>query len=376
MKVAIVVDWLDVLGGAERVIAEMLDIYPQADLFATADFLDDRTMLGGRPVATSFVQNLPFARRFFRHYLPLMPLAVEQWDFSGYALVLSSSHAVAKGIITSPDQIHVSYVHSPMRYAWDQQGQYLSTGLHHWPARWLLHRLRLWDQVSAHRPDVLIANSNFVARRIAKCWNTKAVVVYPPVHTQGLSLSRRSEDFYLTVTRLTPYKRVELMVDCFAALPERRLVIIGDGPECRRLKRRATANITFLGRQPDSVVHDHLQRCRAFLITAIEDFGIAPLEAQACGKPVIALDRGGAAETLRPENGMAPTALFFTDQTVDSLRGAIMRFESGPPIRPEDCRANAERYAPAHFRSRLGAVIQQALEGASHQRPPSWDVRN
>lgn len=365
MRVAIVVDWLAVLGGAERVLGGMLELYPQADLFAVVDFLDERDILGGRPVTTSFIQNLPFARRAFRNYLPLMPLAVEQWDFSGYDLVLSSSHAVAKGVIAGPDQVHVCYVHTPMRYAWDLQGQYLRTkGAWGWPARWLLHRLRLWDQLSAHRPDVLVANSAFVARRIAKCWGRTAAVVHPPVGIGRLALPARSEDFYLAVNRLVSYKRVDLMLDAFATMPDRRLVVIGDGPEMDRLALKATGNVLLLGRQSDAVVQDHLARCRAFIIAAEEDFGIAPLEAQASGKPVIAFARGGAVESLNLYGGGPPTAVPFHAQTPEALAQAIRQFESGPGIRPEDCRANAERFSAAAFRNALEAVVRQALETA------------
>lgn len=372
MRVAIVVDWLAALGGAERVLGGMLELYPQADLFAVADFLDERDILGGRPVTTSFIQNLPFARRIVRNYLPLMPLAVEQWDFSGYDLVLSASHSVAKGVITGPDQVHVCYVHSPMRYAWDLQGKYLGTkGAKGWPARWLLHRLRLWDQLSAQRPDVLVANSAFVARRIAKCWGRTAAVVHPPVGSGRLALSARSEDFYLAVNRLVSYKRVDLMLDAFATMPDRRLVVIGEGPEMKRLARKATGNVLLLGRQSDAVVQDHLARCRAFIVAAEEDFGIAPLEAQASGKPVIAFAKGRAVESLNLHGGGRPTAVPFQAQTAEALAQAVRQFESGPSIRPEDCRANAERFSPAAFRCSLEAMVQQALETA-HAGRRNW----
>jgi Glycosyltransferase len=375
MKVAVVVDWLAVIGGAERVLAEILTLYPQADLFAVVDFLDDRGMLEGRRVTTSFVQTLPFARRGFRSFLPVMPLAVEQWDFSGYDLVLSSSHAVAKGVIAGPDQVHVSYVHSPMRYAWDLQGQYLlSKGVRGWPARWLLHRLRLWDQLSAQRPDVLLANSAFVARRIAKCWNRPAAVVHPPVAVERFAPVARSEDFYLAVNRLVPYKRVDLMLAAFAAMPRRRLVVIGDGPEMRRLARMAPANVALLGHQSDDVVRDHLARCRAFVLAAEEDFGIAPLEAQASGKPVIALAKGGAVETLSHHGAGRPTAVFFPLQTPEALVQAVVQFENGTPIRPEDCRVNAERFSSTVFRQSLDAVVQQALNAAHPSRGKAFPI--
>lgn len=361
MKVAIVFDWLITVGGAERVLAEIIGLYPDADIFAVVDFLEDRTVLGGRPVTVSFIQSLPFARSRHRTYLPLMPLAVEQWDFSAYDLVLSSSYAVAKGIITGPDQLHLSYVHTPMRYAWDLQGQYLTSrglgrirdGL----ARLLLHRLRLWDYVSAQRPDRLMANSGFIARRIRHCWRRQATVVYPPVDTdrfQGLPVT--AGDAYLSVCRLVPYKRVDLMVRAFSGLPDRRLDIVGEGPELRRLQAMAPANVRFLGALPDAAVARLMAGCRAYLLAAVEDFGIAPIEAQAAGKPVIALAKGAAPETL------AGTAVFFSEQTPEALRAAVEAFEQAPDaISAEACRVNAARFSRQAFRQAFRTVVEAAI---------------
>ena len=367
MKVAIVFDWLTLIGGAERVLAEMISLYPTADIFAVIDFLEDRRILQGRPVTTSFIQQLPFARRLYRRYLPLMPLAIEQWDFSAYDLVLSSSYAVAKGVLTGPDQRHVAYIHTPMRYAWDLQSQYLGGGklswLGQWAARWMLHRLRLWDQLSGQRPDVLIANSGFVAKRIAKYWRRDAETIYPPVDVERFQVSHRSEDFYLTVSRLVSYKRIDLMVSAFATMPGRKLVVIGDGPELARLRATAPSNVVLLGAQPDPVVADHMARCRAFVLAAVEDFGIAPLEAQAAGKPVVALARGGALETLRSPLAEAPTAVFFHEQTVASLCRAVEEMDRQFQLMdPLSCRANAERFAPSRFRASLSKAVQQAME--------------
>ena len=370
MRVAIVFDWLTLIGGAERVLAEMINLYPTADIFAVIDFLEDRRILQGRPVTTSFIQQLPFACRFYRRYLPLMPLAIEQWDFSAYDLVLSSSYAVAKGVLTGPDQRHVAYIHTPMRYAWDLQSQYLGNGklsrLGRWAARWMLHSLRLWDYLSGQRPDVLIANSGFVAKRIAKYWRRDAETVYPPVDMDRFQVSNHSEDFYLTISRLVPYKRIDLMISAFAAMPQRKLVVIGDGPELARLRASAPTNVVLLGAQPDHVVEDHLSRCRAFILAAVEDFGIAPLEAQAAGKPVIALAKGGALETLRNPMAGSPTAVFFHEQTAASLCQAVEELDRQISlIDPLNCRANAERFAPSRFREALSTAIQRALEQPS-----------
>jgi len=371
MRVAVVHDWLTVVGGAERVLAEILALYPDADLYTVIESLPaaERGWLGGRPVRTSFVQRLPFARRRHRPYLPLMPLAVEQWDFSGYDLVISSSFAVAKGVITGPDTVHVSYVHSPMRYAWDLQGAYLRQagfgGLRQIAARYLLHRLRLWDQVSAQRVDAFVANSAFVAGRIRKLYRREARVVPPPVDLGRFRADRPRESFFLTVSRLVPYKRVDLIVEAFAARPDLRLVVIGDGPEMKRVKAKAGPNVEILGRQPDSVVTDHLERCRAFVFAAIEDFGIAPIEAQACGRPVIALGAGGVRETLIAD-GPDPTALFFAEQSAPALADALGRFVVDEGLfSAAACRRNAERFSPAAFRAGLAAAIEAARAAAA-----------
>ncbi|MCX7361722.1 MAG: glycosyltransferase [Alphaproteobacteria bacterium] len=374
LRVAVVHDWLTELGGAERVLAEIFALYPDADLFAAVDFLSrNQCDWLDRRVTTSFVQHLPLARRHYRAYLPVMPIAIEQWDFSRYDLVISSSHAIAKGVITGPDQVHLSYVHTPMRYAWDLQAAYLEHTRWGWPkqlmARWLLHRLRLWDQAATQRVDHLVANSHFVAARIARAYGRDAVVVPPPVAVDRFPLSSRSEDYYLTVCRLVPHKRVDLIVEAFAGMPDTRLIVIGDGPERAHIEAKRPANVTMLGRQPDPVVADHMGRCRGYILAAVEDFGIAPVEAQACGKPVVALNAGGARETLAGLDSANPTAIFFDSQDVDALRAAVRQMERmHRHIRPQDCRANALRYAPDRFRRDFADAVQHAL--MSHRPAP------
>lgn len=333
MKVAIVHDWFVTYAGAERVVAEMLVCFPQADLFATVDFLSpkDRVKLDGRTVTTTWIQHLPWARQRYRAYLPLMPFAIEQLDLRGYDVVISSSHAVAKGIITGPDQLHVSYVHSPMRYAWDLQHEYLPAGRRGpatWLMRWLLHRLRLWDFLSGQRPDVLIANSNYIARRIRKVWRREASVIYPPVDVAGFTPGSTRGGSYVSAGRLVPYKRVDLVVQAFALSPERQLKVIGDGPELARLKAMATPNVEFLGWQPFEVLRQHLREARAFVFAGEEDFGILPVEAQACGTPVIAYGRGGLAETVRDASDERPTGVLFHEQSSRALLEALERFET------------------------------------------------
>ncbi|WP_065503707.1 glycosyltransferase family 4 protein [Burkholderia stabilis] len=383
MKIAIVHDWLVVPGGAERVLAHMIDCFPQADIYSLVDFLEDRDCLRGRAVRTSFIQKLPFARKRYRSYLPLFPLAIEQFDLSEYDVVLSSSYAVAKGVLSGPDQFHASYVHSPVRYAWDLQHQYLKeAGLARGPksaiARALLHYIRNWDARSANGVDRVAANSHFIARRIRKAYRRDATVIYPPVDVDHLSLRTDKDAFYLTASRLVPYKRIDLIVEAFSRTPERRLVVIGDGPDMAKIRALAGPNVTLLGYQPFDVLHDHLQRARAFVFAAEEDFGISPVEAQACGTPVIAYGKGGVRESVRAWPGAGATGLFYRAQTVDALVAALARFEALPrgSFDPHACRANAEFFGSARFRDELTrfvtdgyAALQEEMAGTAGFTP-------
>lgn len=367
-KIAIVHDWFSTIAGSERVVEQLCELYPSADLFAVyadprvveaTDFLKDRKL------NTSFIQQLPRASKSFRMYLPLMPLAVEQLDVSSYDVVISSSHAVAKGILTGPDQVHISYVHTPIRYAWDLQHQYLREsglegGLKGWMAKLMLHQIRIWDYRTASGVDHFVANSEFVARRIRKVYGREAEVVYPPVDVDAFHMRGDKEDFYLTASRMVPYKKIDVIVEAFSAMPDKRLVVIGDGPCMRRIRAIATPNVEILGYQPFSVLQDFMQRARAFVFAAEEDFGIAPVEAQACGTPVIAFGRGGARESIR-ELGVddAPTGLFFSEQSASSVRDAVNRFEEEPgAIEPGVCRENALRFAPGRFREQFRDFVE------------------
>jgi glycosyltransferase involved in cell wall biosynthesis len=367
MKVAIVHDWLVTYAGAERVLEQMLLCYPDAELYSLMDFVpqSERGFLSGRRVHTSFLQRLPGMRRRYRSFLPLMPVAIEQFDLSGYDLVLSSSYAVAKGVLTGPDQLHVCYCNSPMRYAWDLQHQYLrqtglDRGLRGMMARWMLHRMRLWDVRSAFGVDRFVAISRYIQRRIWKAYRRKSTVIYPPVDVDAFTPGNSKDDFYVTASRMVPYKRMDLIVEAFASLPERRLIVIGDGPEAARIRARAAPNIQFLGRQPFEILRDRLRSARAFIFAAEEDFGIAPLEAQACGTPVIAFGKGGASETIRDLSDPRPTGVLFNQQTRGAINEAITRFEaSGLRISPADCRDNAERFSAVRFRRELTAFLAE-----------------
>jgi len=365
-KIAIVHDWLTAYAGSERVLEQILFLFPDADLFCVCDFLpeSERLMLKDRHITTTFIQRLPLARTHYRNYLPLMPLAVEQLDLSGYDLVISSSHAVAKGVLTGPEQVHISYVHSPLRYAWDLQHQYLresnlNRGIKGWLAKFFLHYMRQWDVRTANGVDCFIANSIFIAGRIWKVYRRRAKVIYPPVDVEKFTLWEHKEDFYLTASRLVSYKKIDAIVDAFHAMPNRHLIVIGDGPDMDLLRRKKSPNIEILGYQPFEILRVHMQRAKAFVFAAEEDFGIAPVEAQACGTPVIAFGKGGALETDRAlGSSTSPTGIFFNQQTPESIQEAINRFErDATAFTPGNCRTNALRFSPNLFREQFLAIV-------------------
>lgn len=364
MRVAIVHDWLTTYAGAEKTLEQMLAVFPSATLYSLLDFMppDQRRFLRDRPVKTTFIQRMPLARRNHRVYIPLMPLAIESLELSGYDVVLSSSHAVAKGVLTGPDQLHVSYCHSPMRYAWDLQHQYLGesglrSGVRSLLARILLHYIRMWDVRTAAGVDHFVAISDFIARRIRKVYRREAAVIYPPVDVSARKVRTEKEDFYVTVSRLVPYKKVPLIIEAFSRMPEKKLVVIGDGPELGKARACAGPNVQVLGRQPYEAVNDAIAKARAFVFAAEEDFGIAPVEAQACGTPVIAYGKGGSTETVVP----GKTGLFFSEQTVEAICDAVQRFEAcRSDFDPAQIRANAERFSDDRFREELGRFVHSA----------------
>ena len=303
IKIAVVHDWLVTYGGAERTLRSILSVFPHADVYTMVDYLpeQDRGFLQGHQVFTSALQRFPWARRHYRAYLPIMPFLVEQFDLSKYDVVVSSSHAVAKGVLTGPDQLHLSYIYSPMRYAWDMQSQYLNQnkrgkGVSGLLRRYLLYRLRFWDARSANGVDQFYAISQYISRRVRKIYRRESQVLYPPVDTESFTLSEQPrEDYYVTASRFVPYKRIDLIIDTFSDLPSRKLVVIGDGPDFKNLaQKNLPSNIQLLGHQPQETLVSYLQKAQAFIFAAQEDFGIAPLEAQACGTPVIAYAKGGS----------------------------------------------------------------------------------
>lgn len=370
MRVAIVADWLVAYAGGERVIEQMLKVYPQADLFSMVDFFPEeyRSALANKKAKTSFIQKLPFAKTQYRNYLPLMPFAIEQLDLSSYDLVISNSSSVAKGVITGPEQLHLCYCLSPMRYAWDLQHQYLSEsgltkGLKSWLARYILYKMRQWDARTANNVDAFVGISHFIKRRIQKVYRREADVIYPPVDTESFQLETEKEDFYLTASRMVPYKKMALIVEAFTKMPEKRLIVIGDGPDFKRIEKMAGKNVKLLGYQSFDVLRNHLQKARAFLFASLEDFGIAPIEAQACGTPVIAYGKGGASETIRGQDSNCPTGEFFYEQTTEAIINAVANFEEKEEsFSPEACRQNALRFSNDNFIRNFTYWVEDEME--------------
>lgn len=383
MKIAIVHDWIVSYAGSERVLEQMLQCYPEADLYSVVDFVPEpeRGFLRGKKPKTTFIQHLPGAKRHYRNYLLLMPLAIEQLDMTGYDLIISSSHAVAKGILVSPDQLHLCMCYTPLRYAWDMQHQYLQeAGLHRgpkaWAIRWMMHKMRIWDTRTANSVDHFIAISHYIGRRIEKCYRRQSTVIYPPIDLASFTPQTEKTDTYFTASRFVPYKKIQLIIQAFNQMPEKQLIVMGDGPEFEKAKTIAGPNIQLLGHQPTHLLREHLQKSKAFIFAAEEDFGIAPLEAQACGTPVIAFGKGGALETIRGLDAKTPTGVFFHEQTEQAIIQAIDQFEAQRHrITPQACRENAARFSQERFRQELTQLVQtrqaqfsqHQTEGTQHQ---------
>ena len=362
LKYALVHEWLTpkATGGSELVVREILN-HIDADLYALIDFesTNPKSYLYQRQIGSTFLQHFPFAKNGIQKYLPFLPLAIEQLDLRQYDVILSSSHAVAKGILTTGNQLHICYCHSPMRYAWDLTFDYLhhsklGSGVAGWLTRYLLHQLRQWDVLSANRVDYFIANSHHTARRIWRCYRREATVIYPPVNVETFPFLPHKEDFYLTVSRLVSYKQVSLIVKAFNQL-QRPLVIIGTGSEMKQIRELANSNIQILGWQPDEAVKNYMSRAKAFVYAACEDFGIALVEAQACGTPVIAYGAGGALETVKDVRSYKDTGtgILFNRQTAEALVEAVEKFEIYQhELNPEYMRSHAAQFSPEVFARR------------------------
>ena len=373
LKIALVHDWLVTWGGAENVLVDLCRIFPDADVLTLVDFMPPRlrARLGAPTVRTSRVQRFPFADPHFRRYLPLFASAMRALDVARYDVIIANSHSVAKFVRAAPDQLFICYCHTPMRYAWDLRETYLEqTGLAHGVrgrvVRRVLDRLQEQDLASNATITRFVANSANVARRIARLYGRDADVIHPPVDTERFVPDGPPRDHYVTVSRLVPYKRVDLLVDAFARMPGRRLVVAGGGPELSALRARATPNVEVRGHVADAELVPLVQTARAFVFAADEDFGIAPLEAQACGVPVIALDRGGVQETVGV--GVPATGELFDAPTPEAVVDAVERFERRDAASRAACRANAERFSRARFRETFARMVEDAWTTFPHRR--------
>lgn len=373
MKKALVHDWYSVYGGAERCIESFTNIWDDFDHFSLIDDLsdDDRSIiLKGKQTTNSFIQKLPFGKKKYRNYLPLFPLAIEQFDLNDYELIISSSSSVAKGVLTRPDQLHISYVYSPVRYAWDLYHQYLEEtgmqkGFKGFLAKYFLHKIRMWDYNTANRPDYYIAISEYVAKRIKKVYGKESRVIYPPVDTKTFTISDKTEDYYITCSRMVPYKKIDLIVEAFSKT-NKKLLVVGDGPDMHKIKKLAASNTELLGFVEKKEMQELIKKAKAFIFAAEEDFGIAPIEAQASGVPVIAFGKGGVLETIKgvfpgPQKIVkAITGVFYENQNVESLLAAVDFFEKNLNLFHKDIiRENAQRFSIERFEREFKKAVDE-----------------
>ncbi|WP_281637500.1 glycosyltransferase [Flavobacterium marginilacus] len=365
MRVALVQDWLTEMGGAEKVFASIHSLYPDADIFTLVanDDILEKLNIDKSKVTTSFIQRLPGCPKRYRNYFPLFKYGIEEFDLSSYDLVISSSYCVAKGVLTNHNQVHISYCHSPVRYAWDLHHKYikeanLESGFKGMIAKYFLHHLRIWDIASSNRVDHFIANSNFIASRINKIYRRKSDTIYPPVDVDAFTLQTNKENFYITCSRLVPYKKVDLIVDAFSKMPDKELVVIGDGPEFKKLNKVVSSlpNIKMLGYQSFEVLKEKMAKAKAFVFAAEEDFGIVPVEAQACGTPVIAYGKGGSLETVK--HGL--TGILFKEQTSDSIIVAVEEFEQ-LSFDPVIIRTHAESFSTEIFNNSFLSFVKEKI---------------
>jgi glycosyltransferase involved in cell wall biosynthesis len=364
MKKALIHDWYYVSGGAEKVVHSINNIWSNLEHHALIDFLDENDrdfILNGKSVKTSFIQKLPTSKSNHRKFIQFFPMAIEQFDLREYDLVLSSSASVAKGVLTHSNQLHISYCHSPMRYAWDLYHQYLTDtnirGLKGMYAKYVLHKIRIWDVISSNRVDFFVANSRYIANRIRKTYNRESKVIYPPVEVDKFNLVDKKEDFYFTASRMVPYKKIELIVRAFNNMPNKKLIVSGDGPEFLKIKQIAKPNIKLLGFADKKVLKWHLENAKAFVFAAEEDFGIIPVEAQACGTPVIGFGRGGLLETVVH----GKTGILFKDQTEKAIIDATNHFET-KEFMPEEIKRHAEQFSKNRFEEEFKAFVEEKYE--------------
>lgn len=364
MKVAIVQEWLVSVGGSDKVVKAILDVFPDADIYTLVAKKEvcDELGIPWKKVHTSFIQHMPLGTKKHRAYLPLFPFAIEQFDLRGYDVVISSSHCVAHGVLSKADQLHICYCHSPIRYCWDMYNEYLEEshldkGLKSWIVRLLLHPIRQYDAISGSRPDYYISNSDYVGQRIRKTYRREAITIHPNIDVDRFQLCEQKENFYLASSRLVAYKKMDIIVEAFNRMPDKKLVVIGGGPQLKMLKEKAKGNVTIMGFQPFEVLKEKMQKAKAFVFAADEDFGMVPIEAQACGTPVIAYGKGGSLETVKENE----TGIFFHEQTTEALIDAVERFEKmgDKHFDYKKVRTWAESFSEERFKREIKEFVEE-----------------
>lgn len=367
MKVAIVQEWLVTVGGSDKVVKAILDVFPEADIYTLVAKKEvcDELGIPWEKVHTSFIQKMPLGTKKHRAYLPLFPFAIEQFDLRGYDVVISSSHCVAKGILTKADQLHICYCHSPIRYCWDMYNEYLEEshldkGFKSWLVRLMLHPIRQFDAIAGSRVDYYISNSDYVGQRIRKTYRRKATTIHPNIDISNFELCNDKQEYYLASSRLVAYKKIDTIIEAFNKMPDKKLVVIGGGPNLEAYRKLAKENVTVMGYQPFDVLKEKMQHAKAFVFAADEDFGMIPIEAQSCGTPVIAYGHGGSLETV---NG-GKTGLFFNEQTPEAIVEAVNKFESmgSQPFAPADCRQWAEGFSEERFKREIKEFVEEKYE--------------
>lgn len=367
MKVAIVQEWLVTVGGSDKVVKAILDVFPDADIYTLVAKKEvcDELGIPWEKVHTSFIQKMPLGTKKHRAYLPLFPFAIEQFDLRGYDVVISSSHCVAKGVLTKADQLHICYCHSPIRYCWDMYNEYLEEshldkGFKSWLVRLMLHPIRQFDAIAGSRVDYYISNSDYVGQRIRKTYRRKATTIHPNIDISNFELCNDKQEYYLASSRLVAYKKIDTIIEAFNQMPDKKLVVIGGGPNLEAYRKLANANVTVMGYQPFDVLKDKMQHAKAFVFAADEDFGMIPIEAQSCGTPVIAYGHGGSLETV---NG-GKTGLFFYEQTPEAIVEAVNKFEAmgSQPFAPADCCQWAEGFSEERFKREIKEFVEEKYE--------------
>lgn len=367
MKVAIVQEWLVTVGGSDKVVKAILDVFPDADIYTLVAKKEvcDELGIPWEKVHTSFIQKMPLGTKKHRAYLPLFPFAIEQFNLRGYDVVISSSHCVAKGVLTKADQLHICYCHSPIRYCWDMYNEYLEEshldkGFKSWLVRLMLHPIRQFDAIAGSRVDYYISNSDYVGQRIRKTYRRKATTIHPNIDISNFELCNDKQEYYLASSRLVAYKKIDTIIEAFNQMPDKKLVVIGGGPNLEAYRKLAKDNVTVMGYQPFDVLKDKMQHAKAFVFAANEDFGMIPIEAQSCGTPVIAYGHGGSLETV---NG-GKTGLFFYEQTPEAIVEAVNKFEAmgSQPFAPADCRQWAEGFSEKRFKREIKEFVEEKYE--------------